>query len=210
MTRDDQADIHAVYAQLEQGGAEGFYDDWAAKYDADNAALGFRLPPLAAGLAARYVPRGATPILDAGAGTGQVGMALAVLGYTDITGIDLSTRMLRVARATGAYAATRQQTLGKPLAFPDGHFAASLCIGSFGPGHAPPDSLTELARITRPGGYVIFNVVEHSWKDQGFPALIDRLTAAGTWTVEEDTGPFRPYTIGEPDLLTRMFACRVG
>ena len=209
MSQDSHDDINAVYDRLKQGGAEGFYDDWSAKYDADNAALGFRLPVLAAALAARYAPRGAGPILDAGAGTGQVGMALRILGYPDITAIDLSTGMLEVAQATGAYTTTRQQTLGERLDFPNAHFAATLCIGSFGPGHAPPESLHELARITRPGGHVIFNVVEHAWQDQGFPQLIDTLTRTGTWAVEEDTGPFRPYTIGEPELLTRMFACRI-
>ena len=192
MPTDSHDDIHAVYDALKGGGAEAFYDDWAAKYDADNAALGFRLPSLAAGFAARYVPRGDGPILDAGAGTGQVGMALRVLGYDDITAIDLSTGMLAVAAKTGAYSATRQQTLGQPLDFADGHFAASLCIGSFGPGHAPPESLHELARVTRPGGHVIFNVVEHAWQDQGFPALIDALTDGGVWAVEEETAPLPP------------------
>ena len=207
MSQDSHDDIHAVYARLEGGGAEGFYDDWAAKYDADNAALGFRLPVIAAAFGARYLAKGATPLLDAGAGTGQVGMALQVLGYRDITAIDLSTGMLKVAASTGAYAATRQQTLGEALDFDDGHFAGTFCIGSFGPGHAPPESLHELARVTRPGGFVIFNVVEHAWADQGFPELIGDLATTGTWQVEEDSGPFRPYTIGEPGLMTRIFAC---
>ena len=37
---------------------------------------------------------------------------------------------------SAAYTATKQQSLGDSLDFPDSHFAATLCIGRFGPGSA--------------------------------------------------------------------------
>ena len=57
------------------------YEAWAETYDAENAAAGFRLPALGAGLFARYVPVTDGAILDAGCGTGLAGDNLAVLGY---------------------------------------------------------------------------------------------------------------------------------
>ncbi|MDJ0824550.1 MAG: class I SAM-dependent methyltransferase [Rhodobacter sp.] len=197
--------IGDVYAEAEQAGTEGIYRDWAAKYDADNAALGFRLPYIAAGYAARYLEKGTGPILDAGCGTGLVGAALQLLGYADICGLDLSTEMLEVAEATGAYRALHAARLGAPLPFADDSFRAVLCIGSFGPGHAPPDALTELVRVAAPGAPVIFNLVEKTWVSQGFPEVLDALTVDRRWTLAEDTGPWKPYAIGEQDLYCRLF-----
>ena len=194
-----------VYASAEIRGAETLYDIWAAKYDRDTAALGFRLPALAAGFVARYVPRSAGAILDAAAGTGQVGNCLAVLGYDALTGIDISNAMLEKAAKTGRYQSLVQMDLGAPLGFDDGAFAATLCIGAFGPGHAPPACLPELARVTAKGGHVIFNTVEAFWRDQGFPALIRDLEQSGTWRAVERSDPFCPYTLGEEDVETRMF-----
>ena len=64
--------------------------------------------------------------------------------------------------------------------------------------------------MTRPRGFVLFNVVEHTWEEQGFPAIIADLAASNTWTELEDSGPFRPYTLGEADLMCRFFVFRVN
>ena len=205
MSRDD---IHDVYAEAKKRGPGALYGEWAGDYDIDNAKLGIRLPGVAASLAARHIPRGEGPILDAGAGTGAVGETLSILGYDRITAIDISPEMLEVAAGTGAYTEVRQADLGAPLPFDDACFADALCIGSFGPGHAPPSALRELARVTRPGGMIIFNLVARTWREQGFPAALSELAERGTWEEVERTAPFRVYTIGEPDLLTILFAFR--
>ena len=79
------------------------YDSWATDYDADLAACGYRMPPVISGLVVRHFPDTDAPILDAGSGTGILGEALHVLGYSDITAIDLSAGMLRVAAGKGIY-----------------------------------------------------------------------------------------------------------
>ena len=99
---------------------------------------------------------------------------------------------------------------GEALSFKDAQFDTALCIGSFGPGHAPPSSLTELCRVVRSGGHVIYNVVEHTYVDQGFPEVSAELEATGAWNLIADSGPFRAYSIGEPDLYTRMFIYQVS
>jgi len=194
-----------IYEQASQGGSEGVYDDWAERYDADNAALGFRLPALASAFAARHIPSDAGPILDAAAGTGQVGSAMKVLGYRNIVGCDISEQMLAVAARTEAYSELKRQVLGESLDYPDDTFAGVLCIGLFGPGHAPPDTLDELVRVARPGAAIIFNVREDTWEAQGFASKLKAISGARRWTLLEERGPFRPYIIGEPDLYVRAF-----
>ncbi len=205
MSQDSDSKTPDVYAEAERLGADAIYADWAGSYDSDTAALGFRLPAMASAFAARHLPVEATPILDAGAGTGLVGSCLKVLGYQGIVGIDLSDAMLKIAERRDAYASLKRQVLGEALDFPDGSFAGVLCIGSFGPGHAPPKTLDELSRVARKGAPIIFNVIERFWQGQGFPQVIEELAAAGRWRLLEERGAWRPYTIGKPDLLTRMF-----
>lgn len=206
----DVSQISNIYSQTSQGNCEDVYDNWAQSYDADNAALGFRLPALASAFAARHIAPDAEPILDAGAGTGQVGSALKALGYSNIIGCDISAQMLAIAARTNAYRQLRRQTLGERLEFSDNTFAGVLCIGSFGPGHAPPDTLDELVRVARPGSPVIFNLREDTWKAQGFATKMREISDAKLWTLLEEKGPFRPYIIGEPELYTRIFVFRVN
>ena len=94
------------------------YDSWATDYDADLAASGYRMPPVIAGLVVRHIPATTAPLLDAGSGTGLLGEALHVLGYSNITALDISEGMLKVAASKGIYRATRQMALGEPLDFP--------------------------------------------------------------------------------------------
>ena len=206
MADDDKLDD--VYAQAKALGAQAIYDPWAKDYDAQTAGAGFRLPALAAGFVARYVPAGDTPILDAAAGTGQVGRCLAVLGYGNLTGIDISAPMLEVAERSGAYRSCWRHDLADPLPGDNAEYSATLCIGAFGPGHAPPECLGELARVTRPGGHVIFNVVEAHWQDQGFPEIIARLVDQGLWQEVEQSDGFSVYTQGHEDVLARLFVMR--
>jgi SAM-dependent methyltransferase len=74
------------------GGVTG--RDYAARFD-ELAATGADVHGEAT-LCAALVPVGAR-ILDAGCGTGRVGIRLAELGY-DVTGVDLDESMLAVAR----------------------------------------------------------------------------------------------------------------
>lgn len=202
-------DLGGVYGAASPTEARRLYDAWAARYDGENLAKGYQVPGLGAAFLARHLAPGAGPVLDAGCGTGLVGAMLATLGYGPLTGLDLSAEMLAVAGARGVYARLAEQDLGRPIPEPDAAYAGFACFGSFGPGHAPPESLDELVRLTCPGGIGVFNVVEATWRDQGFPAVFDRLAAAGRWRERERSAPFRAYLIAEPALLCRIFVVEV-
>jgi len=185
------------------------YDTWADSYDADTIANGYRLPFLGAGLLSSHLGRMHGPILDAGCGTGLVGEMLMLMGYHHLTGCDLSPEMIARAGQTGAYGDLQVADMGKGLPFADDHFAGFVCVGSFGPGHAPPSTLRHLARVTRPGGQGVFNLIEATRQEQGFPEVMDELTRRGEWEVVQSTQPFAPFLLSEPELLTRAHVVRI-
>lgn len=203
------SDLDQVYGASSPEEIRAIYQDWAARYDEENLKKGFHLPTLGAGLLARHLPKGAGagagPVLDAGCGTGLVGLALSIFGVDALEGMDLSEAMLEVAGTRGVYAKLTAQELGKPLDEPDGRFAGACCFGSFGPGHAPPETLDELVRVVRPGGPIAFNVVAGTYVDQGFEAKMAALSEQGLWRETERTPRFRPFLLGEPDLFGIAF-----
>ena len=201
-------DLDAVYSAGSVAEIRQAYEDWSAKYDADNLRKGYRLAGIAAGYVTRYLEPTDGPLLDAGCGTGLVGEALAIYGYQAIDGCDLSPEMLAVAQGRGCYRDLAVQELGRPIPVPDGHYAAFTCFGSFGPGHAPPESLDELVRVIRPGGHGIFNVRSDTYEEQGFARKLEDLSSAGAWLLVEASPDFRPYLLGEPDLLVKAFVYR--
>ena len=202
-------DLDDVYGAKSPEESRGIYDRWAHEYDRDNLSKGFRLPSLGAGLLARHLGACEGPVLDAGCGTGLVGETLALLGYSRITGCDLSLEMMAIAEKTGAYEAFEQVDFGQGLPFADDHFHGFVCVGSFGPGHAPPETLTHLARVTRPGGIGVFNLIESSYHAQGFPAVMEGLTRSAAWEVIGTTPPFLPFLLDEPDLWSRAYVVRM-
>lgn len=185
------------------------YDDWAETYERENLAKGYRIPWMGAAMLARHLPAAAGPVLDAGCGTGLVGEALDILGYGPITGCDLSPGMMARAAARGGYASLVQQDMTQPFQWDDGHFAGFICIGCFGPAHAPAESLREMVRVTRPGGIGVFTLLDANLDARGFGPVMRDLDASGAWRVVERTPAFRPYVTGEAEVLTNLFAVKV-
>ena len=186
------------------------YDRWAADYDADLLNdFGWLAPRQAADAFQRYVPTSAR-ILDAGAGTGLVGVELKRLGYSSIEAMDLSAGMLEEARKKDAYTAFHQMTLGETLDFPTGAFDATICVGVLTLGHAPASSLYEMVRVTRPGGHVAFTLRPDVYENNGFREVQDELATTGKWTLEEATEPLASLPKGEPDVLFQVWVYRVG
>jgi predicted TPR repeat methyltransferase len=185
------------------------YASWSGEYDRETAASGYCLPFLIAAWVARYVPRDAGPLLDAGCGTGLSGPYLKALGYQSIEGLDFSTEMLAIASTRNAYGELTQAALGGPLPWADGHFAAFFSTGVFTEGHAPASSLDELARITRAGGHAVFTVRDVVLERGGFLAKFSELETAGRWRLLEESQPFRAFAIDEPDVLVKVFVFEV-
>lgn len=166
--------LGAVYAAKTAAEVAAAYDAWAADYDAEMARAGYRHPSIGLALLARYLPRGAAPVLDAGVGTGLAGPWFGILGYPEVWGVDISEGMLAVAAGKGAYARLSRAVLGEPLDFADGAFAGVISTGVFTTGHVGAEALPELLRITAPGGVIVLTVKGTLW-DGGFAAALRAL-----------------------------------
>ncbi len=181
--------LGAVYAAASPDEVAQHYDAWAETYDAEMAANGYRHPSVCLALLARHLPKGAGPILDAGAGTGLIGEWLGTLGYPVAEALDLSEGMLAVARRKGVYRALHRAALGGALPFADGAFAAVVSAGVFTTGHVGAEALDELIRIVAPGGVIVMTVKDAVW-DGGFAARLMELQAAGRLQLVEETAPY--------------------
>jgi len=180
--------LGAVYAAKRPEEVAALYDGWADSYDREMAQAGYRHPAICLALLARHLPRGATPLLDAGAGTGLVGEWLGIVGYSHVEALDLSEGMLKVAASKNVYAALHRLALGGPLPFADGHFAGIVSAGVFTTGHVGPEGLDELVRICRPGGVIVLTVKDTLW--DGFATHVAGFVAAGKVAVAEETASY--------------------
>jgi SAM-dependent methyltransferase len=99
-------------------------------------------------------------ILDAGCGSGRNMVALARRGA--VTGVELATASLRVARERDVGAVV-PGSLDEPLPFGDGAFELAVALDVLE--HVEDDgaALRELARVTAPGGRLLVTVPQYGW-----------------------------------------------
>ena len=198
-----------MYSSTNNQELEERYDQWAADYDRDLAEdFAWRAPQAAAELFTRHVSTGAR-ILDAGAGTGLVGKILASLGYEDLHAMDISLGMLEEARQKRLYKDFRKMTLGGELSYETDSFDAVISVGVFTTGHAPPQALNELVRITRPGGFIVFSLRVDVYEEGGFKEHLAEMEDEGKWKLAELSDPFHSLPKGEPEVVLRIWAYQV-
>ncbi len=197
--------LDEVYVAETREELAGLYDGWASEYENDLRRFGDNTTTVVTALAARHIdPRGG-PVLDAGVGTGRIGGLLSILGYRDLVGIDVSKGMLAQAAGKGVYSELREMALGGPLDFPDGHFAGIVCAGVLTLGHAPPDALDELIRITRPGGRMVFSISTPAFVNCGFKEKLASLDTSGRWRKVQVTDEY----VGLPRARKEPVSARV-
>lgn len=166
--------------------ARDLYDRWAVSYDDDvYRSLGFVGTDRLVERVVEFVPPGGR-VLDAGCGTGAVGERLAKLGFGEIDGLDLSPKMLRIAGHKAVYRDLIEADLTAPLAISDRRYDAVVSAGTFVSGHVAASALHELVRITRPGGVLVFTVMDAFWEPGGFPSVLGELDAAESVTIALD------------------------
>lgn len=200
MAAEHEGALGAVYGAKSTEEVAALYDGWAAGYEADMAKAGYRHPAICLALLARHLPKGAAPLLDAGAGTGLLGDWLKIAGYPVVHGIDISEGMLAVAARKGSYDALHRAELGTRLPFGDGAYAGIVSSGVFTTGHVGPDGLDDLVRICRPGGIIVLTVKTTLWSD-GFAAHVAALAPAVTLIGE--TAPYVSMP-GEPGTVPSL------
>jgi predicted TPR repeat methyltransferase len=201
-------DLDRLYGAGTLDELRGEYERIASAYDDELIdGMGYRSPAAVAGVARRLLPADAR-ILDVGAGTGLLGVALADAGFESLDGLDLSPAMLTEAARKGVYGELREGRLGDELDYETGDYDGVVAAGVLTAGHAPASCLDELVRITRPGGHVIFTL-RSDQRLPGYDEKMAELSDAGRWEPVERGDEFQALPSGEPDVLVRVWAFRV-
>lgn len=207
---EEQNRVQWVYSARNNQELASRYDQWAADYDADlDTDFGWIGPQRAAQIFAQHVSNDAR-VLDAGAGTGLVGEALAAMGFANMVAMDFSQGMLDEARKRGVYREFHRMVMGEPLDFATASFDAVVSVGVLTVGHAPASSLDELVRITRPGGYVVFTLRPDVYEGSGFKEKQEALAGSGKWRLAEVTETFQPLPKGEPEVFHQVWVYQVN
>ena len=204
----DHLDLARVYDAKTIEELRQVYDEWAEGYDAQIVDdYGYRGHELVVAKVRPHLSDDAQ-LLDAGAGSGTVGLAARVAGFATIDAMDISTGMLEKARERGIYRDVRVGVLGETLDYADDSYDAVLSSGVFTPGHAPPDSFVELVRIVRPGGFICFSM-RHDVPPPGFQEVMTALVDEGRWELVEASEPFQSMPTGEPEIEHRIWLYRI-
>lgn len=184
MSDDKISDNEAIDAALHLDGdpnrVRAFYEEWAQNYNLDTTSSDYTGPSIAAQLLKPHLPDKDSLILDAGCGTGLVGIELRALGYRRIDGFDLSESMTEQAADTGAY---RDLLGGIDMMRATESYAAEtydaiLSVGVFTLGHVPPEALHVLLQLTRDSGLLLVSTRTHYYDQTDFQQVVDALLDA--------------------------------
>lgn len=158
------------------------YKDWAGDYERDTVQeYGYTAHIESANALDSVLDSKESRILDAGCGTGLVGLELSRLGYRRMDALDYSAEMLAQAEKKAVYDELVQADLSKPLELPDNKYDAVNCTGTFTYGHVGADAFDELVRVTRPGGIVCFTIREGAYEALGYQDKMAELVEKNAW-----------------------------
>lgn len=182
MTESMNSFLSKAYALQNPDEARNLYDEWAASYDNDLNSIDYAFPAHAAtalisALGGRDVST--IRVLDAGCGTGLLGICLAKNGVKHIEGIDISPKMLEIAQKSGTYAVVEEADLTKPLAKKEGEYDAVTCSGTLTEGHVGPFAIDEFVKVVKSDGIISATVKESVWESAGYKAKVDELVGSG-------------------------------
>ena len=167
-----------------------YYGTWAASYDEDVAEEGWVAPAemakmltsLSSGGPGTGPETAALPeIIDAGCGTGLLGVRLKEAGFRLIDGFDLSGEMVALAATRSAYRELRSGVeMGEaPLVFGSGRYDIGVACGVFTHGHVAPAGLRSLISLVKVSGLVLVNTRPSYSEATGFEDEVRGLEASG-------------------------------
>ena len=184
MFKKDVSDKVPIYKLKTTEDVMKYYDVWGDKYDRDMVEWNYTGPQETVKIFKKYSKNKDIKILDAGCGTGLVGIELRKNGYTNIDGADLSKKLLDLI-PSDLYKKLEQIDLNKTLDKKSNIYDAVLCVGTFTFGHVKPQALDELIRVIKNKGLICFTVNEGIYEEYGFDKKIKQLSDNKSWVMKE-------------------------
>ena len=180
---DEKLDIYKITKSKE---LLKYYQNWTKKnkYNQDMVDLKYVAPKETVSVLKKHVLNNKYKILDAGCGTGLVGIELKKNGFSNIDGVDFSQNMLDLV-PKGIYKKIKKIDLNKPLKFKTNMYDVVICVGTFTYGHVKPKALNELIRITKNRGIICFTINEGVYEKYNFDKKIKELSNNKSWHVKE-------------------------
>lgn len=184
------------------------YNQWSDTYDEEVASWGWAPPIVTVSTLMEFVEPENCSVLDAGCGTGAIGVLLQQMGFKNIHGIDISDGMLEKARSRNlygyeAYGSLKKMDLNQKLPIESDSYDVVTCGGSISTGaHVQYKAIYELIRVTKPGGIFSFTVREIYWHEIDFLQIIKDLEAQGKIEVKKIT--LRPYAITSGEMCKHV------
>ncbi|XP_060065959.1 methyltransferase-like protein 27 [Ylistrum balloti] len=135
----------------------GRYSLVSPSYEQEVKENGYTAPYVCAGVIGEVYPdqRHTISILDIAAGTGLVALELKKLGFLTMDAIEPSEGMLELAAKKGLYRNLYNTVLSAdPLPLPSDAYDAVTICGWHGNVNSLTDSLLEIIRVIKPGGYI--------------------------------------------------------
>ena len=161
-----------------------YYINWTKenKFNKDMKNWNYQGPQNTVKLFDKHTPNKNIKILDAGCGTGLVGIELQKYGYDKITGADFSEEMLNLI-PKNIYQNLELIDLNEKLRYEDNFYDAITCVGTFTYGHVKAHALDELIRIIKKDGIICFTINEGIYQEYEFDKKIDKLTKNNVWEI---------------------------
>ena len=186
MTQKDVSNKIPIYKLKTTNDVMKYYDEWGIKnkYDQDMVDWNYTGPKETVNVFKKYALNKNIKILDAGCGTGLVGVELKKYNYLNIVGADLSKKLLDLV-PKGYYKKLIQTDLNKPINVDDNTYGGILCVGTFTYGHVKPQALDEFIRIAVNKSLICFTINEGIYEEYEFDKKIKELSDKGCWSMKE-------------------------
>ena len=155
------------------------YSSWAATYDYEVQKNGYVTPKRVATALKEVVTDQSELILDYGCGTGLSGLALQLVGFENIDGLDVSREMVRLAEKKSIY---RNLKIFNPYTEMPVHpeqYKIITAIGVIGAGAAPLQVFDDLFFLLPRGGLFAFSFNDHTLSDPEYEKKVERCLDGG-------------------------------
>ncbi|WP_321495189.1 class I SAM-dependent methyltransferase [uncultured Desulfobacter sp.] len=186
----------------ESNEVEEYYNTWGKDYEDSVKNWDYDAPEKAAALLNKFKHVDGT-VCDAGCGSGLTGEALNAAGFKSVVGFDLSPDFAAVAKEKGVYEDVHIVNMHeKPFCYEDNQFANLICIGTLTYIEDVPEVVREFARITTPGGMVIFSHRTDMIDDE-FTGKLEAIKADKVLEEVHISDP-KPYLPGNKDFSDKI------